>query len=139
MDLAHLYDHRVALSRYPERLFKALSLNVDAQNPVIFVADARATAEAAYFNLSKTDDAGGYTIYVVTCENIVLFYVIDVKTVHCKLYANGLVLKTRKRWDDASDRVGVAVRYQFADFEVISNRNATATVFARNVTADPKT
>lgn len=138
MDLQRLFADREALARAPEKQFVEYANPLGLSHAVLFVSDAVATRDAQYFNLAAIEDTG-YTIYTVSEESTILLYVIDVKTPYWSVAKNGLVIKMRKRWDEARDRLGVSSRYQFPDFVVISNLNQTAAVFCRNITADPKT
>ena len=141
MDLKALFDAKDKLKAYRPQTFQVLQpnqLDIGMARPVIFVADQSNVLAADYFSLNSITDIA-YDIHMVTYESFVLMYLIDVKTKYYNVMKNGMVIRTRKHWDPATDQVGIDTSYTFDDFKVIANRNKSSSVFCKNISAIPTT
>ena len=114
-----------------DKLFKELS------NPIIFVADKDILARAAYFNFIHTNELD-YDIYTASYESTVLFYIIDIKVPTFKVVNNGIILR-RGAIKKSPPRTPVKAKYSLQHFHVVSNVGESHTVFASDITTDPKT
>lgn len=138
MELNKLFLEKDRLLEYPEKTFTELKLKLGLATPVLFLSSLEKTRESSYINLDTIEERN-YTIHVISSNGFVILYVINVKAPYYTIANNGLIVRNRKKWDDKADAEGVATRYTFEDFTVVSNKNQSSEIFCRSVASEQKT
>ena len=138
LQLDKLFNQRTQFNEYREQLFVKPKFDTGLRNPFLFIVDKRATLTVSNFTVSLIEDRG-YDIHVISTDQQVLFYLIDVKYPHVLLVSNGIVIRSKEKNPLPEISDGIKVRYNMDYFQVLSNKSETCTVFGRNITTDPKT
>jgi len=138
MELNKLFLEKPNIIKHPEKTFVPLSINIGIEHPILFIPDRSRVNNATYFNLDTVEERN-YTINVVSSNGFVILYVINIKAPYFSILNNGLLIRNRKKWDDKADTEGVATRYTFEDFVVVSNKNQSSEIFCRSIASEQKT
>lgn len=138
MQLNKLYMGRDIFATYPEQTFVELKTNIGLQKPILFISNKKMVMESGYYSLDPIEEQN-YDINIVTSDNCVLMYLINIKAPIWQIHKNGLIIRNRVKWDNTRDMEGITARYTLEDFVVVSNKNNTCAIFAKNVTSDQKT
>lgn len=139
LKINELYTQKDLLLSYRPLTFQPFKEKplIEMNNPVVFIADRDMLKRASYFNFIHTNELD-YDIYTASYESTVLFYIIDIKIPKFKVVNNGIIMR-RGQYRIAPERTPVRIKYALQHFRVLSNANELCTIFASDVTTDPKT
>jgi len=138
MELNKLFFEKERILTYPEKTFTPLLMKIGLEHPILFLSSKSKVDSSSYFNLDTIEERN-YTINVVSSNGFVILYVVNIKAPYFNVLNNGLLIRNRKKWDEKTDTEGVATRYTFEDFTVVSNKNQSSEIFCRSIASEQKT